>query len=446
MNTSLLVAGSEKAPANPNLNYIPPGSAPFKVTASDNWWKLAARPEVKAAGLSAMDLCAFNFQTRNAMEINWYLRNKVGCTKTTSDRKNYLFSDDASPGIVYLPRGAGGGGVIDIGETIMIGNGPGSSDSGGTLEMSIEKETPRSIAPGPYVLFKVKIIGKVVIYWGNASADFKSKIAGNATKGELSFGGSKRLADDVTLQVGGKIKATDILSPAAWRKTLKEGMEATVKKKLKIPLLGAVEAGLKVPKDGLFFLVKFTTQDVTIPINDLNWLLDIPIENVTTTAKGSLQIAFSIGPSPAVVKTVAQVLATPEAAGFGALAGLAAWVAFCGYGISATYQKSDNMAYYTWYVTGYVDEVLPAGGGFQLPPNVEDRVKAQEMIRIGKADARATAAKEFAGFGMDPVQAYRVTMLAMFDADGFTALSQARVTLRKLVCAKLLQEKGIKTF
>ena len=445
MKPSLLASGSEKAPANPNLNYIPPGSAPFKVTASDNWWKLAARPEVKAAGLSAMDLCAFNFQTRNAMEINWYLRNKIGCNKTTSDRQNYLFSDDATPGIVYLPRG-GGGGVIELDETIVVGNGPGSPDSGGTREYSIEKETPRPLAAGTYVLFKVKITGKVAIQWGNASADFKSKIAFNASKNELTLGGSKKLADDITLQIGGKIKAIDILSPAAWRKTLKEGLEATVKKKLKTPLIGAVETGMKLPKDGLFFLVKFTTQEATLPIGDLCWMFDTPEENVTTMAKVSFQIAFSVGPSPLAIRAMAPVLASPEVAGFGALAGLAAWVAFCGYGISSTYQKSDDMAFYTWYVTGYVDEVLPAGGGFQLPPNAQDRVKAQEMIRLGKADAKATAAKEFAGFGMDPVQAYHVTLLAMFDSDGFTALSQARVMLRKLVCAKLLQEKGIKTF
>jgi hypothetical protein len=104
----LLIQGCEKTPARIDLNYKPDGGVPYKVVTGDDWWKLAAKPEVKVTGIDALGLCEYNFQTRLPPEINWYLRNKVGCTTTTHDKKNYTFTSDASPGIVYLPPPKGG--------------------------------------------------------------------------------------------------------------------------------------------------------------------------------------------------------------------------------------------------------------------------------------------------------------------------------------------------
>ncbi len=86
------------------LDYVPQGSTAYKVTSNDSWRALAERREVKAAGMSASDLCYFNFKTRNPSEINWYLYHKVGCRHVTRDGKNYMFSVGDSPGIIYLPK------------------------------------------------------------------------------------------------------------------------------------------------------------------------------------------------------------------------------------------------------------------------------------------------------------------------------------------------------
>ncbi len=85
------------------LDYVPPETKPYKVTDRDNWWTLADRPEVRARGLSANDLCYLNFKTRNPAEINWYLYRKVGCRRPTSDGANFRFSKADDPGIVHLP-------------------------------------------------------------------------------------------------------------------------------------------------------------------------------------------------------------------------------------------------------------------------------------------------------------------------------------------------------
>lgn len=89
----------ERAPAAPVAqNFKPAGGTPFRVKNGDNWESVA-----RAAGVPVWDLIHFNFHTRKPDEVNWYLRRNVGCRKTTADGKNYVFSSDASPGLVYLP-------------------------------------------------------------------------------------------------------------------------------------------------------------------------------------------------------------------------------------------------------------------------------------------------------------------------------------------------------
>lgn len=36
--------------------------------------------------------------------MNWCLRSWVGCKRTTFDKKNWIFSDDANPGLIFVPQ------------------------------------------------------------------------------------------------------------------------------------------------------------------------------------------------------------------------------------------------------------------------------------------------------------------------------------------------------
>jgi hypothetical protein len=51
-----------------------------------------------------MDLIEYNFKTRNPKEVNWYLRNFVGCKYATQDGKNHVFSDNLNPGYIYTAK------------------------------------------------------------------------------------------------------------------------------------------------------------------------------------------------------------------------------------------------------------------------------------------------------------------------------------------------------
>lgn len=86
----------EKPLSNPG--YIRPAGIAYKVKTNDTWESVA-----KAHGISAHTLVHFNCGTTNSAEVNWYLHHKVGCVRPTHDGKNWMFTSEASPGIIHIP-------------------------------------------------------------------------------------------------------------------------------------------------------------------------------------------------------------------------------------------------------------------------------------------------------------------------------------------------------
>ena len=106
----------EKRPIQPVPKGAPPGSRtqPYKVTNIDTWETVASK-----YGIPPTQLIVHNFGTTDYAEINWYLHNYVGCRLATQDQKNWRFSSDASPGLLYIPQR-----VIHGDPTVIIGNPP----------------------------------------------------------------------------------------------------------------------------------------------------------------------------------------------------------------------------------------------------------------------------------------------------------------------------------
>jgi hypothetical protein len=93
---------TERRPLNPIFDSFAPPGRPYRVRDGDTWSSVA-----RAAGIDAGDLIEFNFRTRDPGEINWYLREYVGCVRATPDRRNWTFSSGLAGG-----RGAWRGGTI----------------------------------------------------------------------------------------------------------------------------------------------------------------------------------------------------------------------------------------------------------------------------------------------------------------------------------------------
>jgi len=89
----------EKHPSNPlPRDYVPAGGIPYKVKTNDDLGSVA-----RENGVPEHVLVMFNFATNDPAEINWYLRRNVGCVRATHDHKNWMFTSEARPGIVYIP-------------------------------------------------------------------------------------------------------------------------------------------------------------------------------------------------------------------------------------------------------------------------------------------------------------------------------------------------------
>jgi hypothetical protein len=91
----------EKRPANPIPKGPRPGSRtpPHQVRDSETLETVAQK-----YGLSVSALLLHNFGTLDTMEINWYLRENVGCNLPTYDHANWRFSSAAKPGLIYIPQ------------------------------------------------------------------------------------------------------------------------------------------------------------------------------------------------------------------------------------------------------------------------------------------------------------------------------------------------------
>lgn len=78
---------------------VPEDSLPHRVRDGESWETLAATYRIPAD-----QIIYANFETRVPAEVNWYLRNYVGCKKVTPDGKNWTFSTNARPGIIQIPQ------------------------------------------------------------------------------------------------------------------------------------------------------------------------------------------------------------------------------------------------------------------------------------------------------------------------------------------------------
>ena len=89
-----------KKPRRPVPKRFPlrfPDIKPHEVADGDSWKSLATKYRI-----DAKNIVWINFRTSRPAEINWHLKNYVGCTKS-NDGKNYSFSSNDKPGVIWIP-------------------------------------------------------------------------------------------------------------------------------------------------------------------------------------------------------------------------------------------------------------------------------------------------------------------------------------------------------
>jgi hypothetical protein len=98
----------EKCPNSPISRDLPAvlGGRPYHVhdrlpsgvPDQEDWYTVAKKFHVDVTYL-----IYFNFLTDDSAEVNWYLRHYVGCVKVSPSGNNWMFSNEARPGIIYIP-------------------------------------------------------------------------------------------------------------------------------------------------------------------------------------------------------------------------------------------------------------------------------------------------------------------------------------------------------
>jgi hypothetical protein len=96
--------GNEKKPdytgLSPNF-WLRQGGRPYKpkdYPKQEDWESVARKFNV-----AVRELIVFNCLTTDPKVVNWCLRNYTGCVKPSRSGNNWMFSNKARPGIIYIP-------------------------------------------------------------------------------------------------------------------------------------------------------------------------------------------------------------------------------------------------------------------------------------------------------------------------------------------------------
>jgi hypothetical protein len=101
---------NEKPPMKRHLFVQPPDTFRYKVRNRDTWITLSARYK-QYQWFDSTYLTWLNFGLNGTEpfytdQVNWYLREYVGCRHSFDGGKNWAFTDDADPGYIFLPHRA----------------------------------------------------------------------------------------------------------------------------------------------------------------------------------------------------------------------------------------------------------------------------------------------------------------------------------------------------
>jgi hypothetical protein len=98
---------NEMRPLKPLHPWIqPPDTFRYKVQNGDTWHTLGARNNHQ---FGAEQLIWINFglngtEARYTDQVNWYLREYVGCCESLDGGRNWAFTEKADPGYIFLPQ------------------------------------------------------------------------------------------------------------------------------------------------------------------------------------------------------------------------------------------------------------------------------------------------------------------------------------------------------
>lgn len=385
---------TNKAPWPPDPTRDSKGRTPIEVPvgsdAKQSFYTIA-----ESKGLDPADLVRFNFGTTDPAQINWYLREYVGCFNTTRDGYNYTFFGAGTrpvgdttkkkaviyvPGPVTPPKPPGPPGVTPP----IQPPDPSKLKFSGTFEYSLpEKNFPLAYA--------------TVVVTGSVSGKYAALNA--ETEGGITIGRDKvgvavgtKISESVGVAVAGeldkelytKVREGAKKGPKGVMQALASAVEATIGKEFKVgPTTVTIEGGATVSPTPFLVKVSVAGEEVFQISEGPGKPGSIPVYCTFT-----FQMVVKIGPNWAALGLSASEVA--GGAGVGLL--FVGFIAFGAWYGGRAAERGRLRGLWSWYRSGYVSMLFPSGilrPGFGMS-------QESDLFDRGQKDAQADANRMFA--------------------------------------------------
>lgn len=463
---------TEKRPAIPLPNTPRHGSRLQHKVQDDETLETVAQ----IYGISTKQLIQHNFATMDTGEINWYLREYVGCDLPTHDRKNWRFSDTAVPGIIYIPQE-----VIRLDPINIVGeveqpvdlNAPGVSEFLASEKFTYEFKIPPTGKPTDLGYFLA--LGKVSINGELKQVSHGGVLKASLKKDQVKLAIEKKITEDTKFTFAGKVdfdkkKMQPLLDAVAkgskddFFKALAKQFEATIKTTYKWDNLTVEpEIGGEISQTPLILRVTGGYED-DIAILNFRFKGKFSVAmglNVGLSAKGWEWIAENVGrpvlrffierAGPALAEVgewlVSEAVLTAGAVVVGTVAGTVALISLMAWVVQDANRKGELKGLATWYISAYTARVFDRP--YTRPSGfiIGDYHLRDQLIAFGEKDAlldaRAALARNdspaAAGGDQEALDGYRLLLL------GENQLNEdrARVNLRLALEKKSEQLAGL---
>lgn len=461
---------TEKRPVNPVPRGRPHGTrVEYTVKDNDTFESVA-----QDYGINVKQLILHNFQTMDPGELNWYLREYVGCDLPTHDRLNWRFSKTANPGKIYIPQQ-----LIVLDPIYVVGG--------------LDQQTVDLTAPGfPEFLasekftHEFKIPPKGSANLGNFLAVAKITVSGELKqdgglvkttlkKDQIKVAIEKKITEDTKLTFSGKIDTdkaklqpfVDAVAKGSredFFSALRKQFEATIKTTYRWDnIVVEPEIGGEFSETPLILRVTGGYEDYLV------------IEHARFKGKFSVSMGLNVGLSAQAWEWIAQNVGQPvlrffvEKAGpalvelgewlvsaevltagavvVGTVVGTLGLISLCAWIVQDAGRKGELTGLATWYVSAYTSRVFDRPYFRPTGFIVGDTKLRDNLVEMGEkdslSDARAILRRNnnaaARGTDQEALDAFRMVLLAENQLNE----DRARVKLRVALEEKSKQLAGL---
>src|ERR1700733_13798084 len=448
---------TEKRPVNPVPKAVPHGTrVEYKVKDDDTFESVA-----QDYGMPVKQLILHNFRTMDPGEINWYLREYVGCDLPTHDRQNWRFSNTASPGKIYIPQ------QLIMLDPIYI--------FGGRDQQTIDLTAPGvpDFLASEKFTYEFKIPPKGMADLGNFLAVAKISVTGELKqdgglvkttlkKDQIKLAIEKKITEDTKLTFSGKIDTDKTkLQPFvdAVAKGSREDFFGALKKQFEVTIKTTYhwdnitvepEIGGEFSQTPLILRVTGGYEDYLI-IEHARFKGKFSVSmglNVGLSAQGWEWIAQNVGRpvlrffvekvGPALVELgewlVSEAVLTAGAVVAGTVAGTIGLISLCAWLVQDPNREGELSGLATWYVSAYTARVFDRPYIRPTGFIIGDTKVRDQLVEMGEkdslSDARAILKRDnnsaARGTDQEALDAFRMLLLA----ENQLSEDRARVKLR----------------